>query len=102
MRIKKGDTVVVITGADKGKKGTVLKAIPAQGKVVVEGVRVMGQVKRAQVRGAKAQILKVAQPIAVSNVMVVDAKSGKPSKVGFTIISGKKVRIAKRSGQEIK
>lgn len=102
MKIKKGDTVIVTTGADAGKKGAVLRVYPLQNKVIVEGVRVGGQVKRANIRGAKAQVIQIAKPIHASNVMVVDGKSGKKSRVGFSVISGKKVRIAKRSGQEIK
>lgn len=101
IKIKKNDTVMVMTGADKGKKGKVLKVFPAVNKLLVEGVRVGNVIKRAQVRGAKPQIISVAKPIHASNVMVVDSK-GKPSRVGYKVVAGNKTRITKSTGQEIK
>ena len=68
MKIKKGDKVIVIAGANKGKKGTVVKAIPAENKVVVEGVNMRKKSRKAVKRGEQSQILEMAMPINVSNV----------------------------------
>ncbi len=68
MKIKKGDNVIVIAGANKGKKGKVIKAIPAENKVVVEGVNVRKKSRKATKRGEQGQILEIAMPIHVSNV----------------------------------
>ncbi len=68
MKIKKGDNVIVIAGANKGKKGKVIKAIPAENKVVVEGVNVHKKSHKAKKRGEQSQILEIAMPIHVSNV----------------------------------
>ena len=100
MKIKKDDVVVVITGKDKGKKGKVLKAIPETKKVVVEGVNV--QTKHAkQTRNARAEIKHIEGPISVSNVMYYDKKADAPSRIGYKIENGKKVRVAKKSGSVI-
>jgi large subunit ribosomal protein L24 len=104
MKVKKGDTVVVIAGKDKGAKGKVIKAFPDRDKVLVEGV---GRVKKhtaqsANQRGAQSGgIVTQEAPIHVSNVMVVDS-DGKPSRVGYRIgEDGKKVRISRRNGKDI-
>ncbi len=68
MKIKKGDKVIVIAGANKGKKGTVIKAIPTENKVVVEGVNMRKKARKAVKRGEQSQILEIAMPIHVSNV----------------------------------
>ncbi len=68
MKIKKGDKVIIIAGANKGKKGTVIKAIPAENKVVVEGVNMRKKSRKAVKRGEQSQILEMAMPIHVSNV----------------------------------
>ena len=68
MKIKKGDNVIVIAGANKGKKGKVLKAIPSENKVVVEGIRMMKKSRKAQKSGKQGQIVEMAMPIDVSNV----------------------------------
>src|SRR5690242_662461 len=96
-RIRKGDTVVVITGRDKGKTGEVLKMLPKENRAVVRGVNV---VKRHQRQSANQQggIITKELPIHVSNIALTD-DSGKPTRVGFRINdAGKKVRFAKRSG----
>ena len=101
MKVKKGDRVVVITGRDKGKVGTVLRAIPTEARVVVEGVNM---VKRHQRQTASAQggIVEKEGTIHVSNVAHVDPKSNKPTRVGFkNLEDGRKVRVAKRSGEVI-
>ncbi|HME50156.1 50S ribosomal protein L24 [Mycobacterium sp.] len=105
MKIHKGDTVLVISGKDKGAKGKVLKAYPARNKVLVEGVN---RIKKhtpisTNQRGAQSGgIVTQEAPIHVSNVMIVDS-DGKPARVGYRIDeqTGKKVRISRRNGKDI-
>ncbi len=105
MKIHKGDTVLVISGKDKGAKGKVLRAYPTRNKVLVEGVNRMKKhtpVSSNQ-RGARSGgIVTQEAPIHVSNVMVVDS-DGKPTRVGYRLDeeSGKRVRISKRNGKDI-
>lgn len=101
MKIKKEDSVIVITGKDKGKKGTVTKAMPAEGRVVISGVNVKKVHRRGKGKGDKSQILEVSYPIDVSNVAIVDPDTGKPSRVGKRKTEKGFVRISKRSGKEI-
>ena len=97
MQIKKNDTVVVITGKDKGKKGTVLKAFPKTNKVVVEGVNV--QTKHQKVKqNAPAEIKHIEGPIDASNVMLWDSKAKAPTRVGYQVVDGQKKRVSKKSG----
>ena len=104
MKIKKGDTVLVIAGKDKGAKGKVIQAYPETGKVLVEGVnRIKKHTRITQnQRGAQSGgIITTEAAIHVSNVMLVDG-DGKPSRVGKkTTDDGKRVRISRRSGKEI-
>ncbi|MFD5826063.1 MULTISPECIES: 50S ribosomal protein L24 [unclassified Lentzea] len=104
MKVKKGDTVVVIAGKDKGAKGKVIMAYPETGKVLVEGVnRIKKHTKITQTqRGAQSGgIVTQEAPINVSNVMVVDS-DGKPTRVGYrTNDEGKRVRISRRNGKDI-
>lgn len=101
LKIKKGDQVVVLTGKDKGKKGEVLRVIPDQSRVVVAGVNVATKhVKPSQT--SAGGIEKTELPLHVSNVAIADPKSGKPTRVGAQILKdGKKVRVAKKSGEQI-
>ena len=100
MRIKKGDTVVVLAGKDKGKQGTVLKAMPKEDKVIVEGVNIQTKHQK-QTRTEAAEIKHQEGPIHVSNVMLVDSKTKAPTRVGYKMEGGKKVRVAKKSGNVI-
>jgi len=104
MKIRKGDTVIVISGPDKGAKGKVIEAFPAQEKVLVEGVnRIKKHVANsAPERGAESGgIVTQEAPIHVSNVMVVDA-DGNPTRVGYRFDeNGKKIRVSKRNGKDI-
>lgn len=101
MKIRTGDTVIVLTGDDKGKKGKVLKALPKTNQVIVEGVNVCKKhVKPTQ--GAEGSIKEINAPIHVSNVALVDPKTEKATRVGYKMVGDKKVRIAKKSGAEIK
>lgn len=101
MHIKKGDSVIVISGADKGKTGKVVKAFPALGKVIVEGVNVRKKHQRARRSDQKGQIIEKATPINASNVLVADPSSGKPSRVGTKVVGEKRVRISKKSGSTL-
>ena len=100
MKIKKNDTVLVITGKDKGKTGKVLRTIPAENRIVVEGVNIQTKHQKAK-QDVPAQIVKVEGPIDASNVLYYDKKAGKGSRIGYKIENGKKVRISKASGQAI-
>ncbi len=101
MKIKKGDSVIVTTGKDKGKVGIVERSIPREGRVVVQGVNLKKIHQKGKKSGEKGQIIEQAGPINVSNVMLVDPESGKGTRVRTEEKDGKKVRIAKKSGKEI-
>lgn len=101
MFIKKGDKVVVITGKDKGKVGTVVEAQPKKDRVVVEGVNIVKKHVKNSQDAAQGGIVEFEAPIHVSNVMLQDPETGKPTRVGFETRDGKKVRISKKSGKEI-
>ena len=101
MKIKKGDSVIVLTGKDKGKKGQVLKTIPAKSRVVVQGVNVVKKHQKPTQFSAGG-IEEKELSIHVSNVALADPKEDKPTRVGYTTLkSGKKVRAARRSGETI-
>ena len=101
MVVKKGDTVVVISGNYKGKQGTVLKVNTKDNRVVVEGVNVVSRHTRPSQANPDGGIIKKEAPIDASNVMLVDPKTNKPTRVHFEEKDGKKVRVAK-SGSVIK
>lgn len=101
MKIKKGDNVIVIAGKDRGKSGKIVRAFPADDSVIVEGVNIRKKHQRSTRQNQKGQIVDITMPIHVSNVQIADPKSGKPSRVGFSMEGGKKVRIAKRSGSKL-
>lgn len=101
MHIKKDDIVVVITGKDKGKTGKVLKAMPKENKIIVEGVNI--QTKHAKAtRNENAEIKHLEGPIDASNVMYYDKKAKSGSRIGIKIEDGKKYRFSKKSGDIIK
>ena len=103
-KIKKGDNVVVLAGKDKGRSGKVLQVMPKEDRAVVSGVNL---VKRHQKQTAsqEAGIVSKEAPIHLSNLSVADPKDGKPTRVGFKVVgegeNAKKVRVAKRSGEQI-
>ncbi|MEG0662122.1 MAG: 50S ribosomal protein L24 [Anaerovoracaceae bacterium] len=97
MRIKKDDMVVVLTGKDKGKKGKVIKAMPKEGRVIVEGINMQTKHQK-QTRTASAEIKHQEGSIDVSNVMLYDSKAKEATRVGYKMEAGKKVRVAKKSG----
>lgn len=101
MRIKKGDTVEVISGKDKGKKGKVVRTLPKQDRVVVEGVNIVTKHEKPRGPQNPGGITKAEAPIHVSNVMHYDTKTNKRSRIGYTFENGKKVRVIKSSGATI-
>ncbi len=98
LKIKKGDSVVVIAGKDKNTIGEVFKALPKENKVFVRGVNVVKKHKKPT-QTEPGGIISKELPIHISNVALVDPKTGKATKVGFKIEDGKKVRFAKASGE---
>jgi large subunit ribosomal protein L24 len=100
-KIKKGDRVVVLSGKDKGKHGDVVRAIPKDMKVVVKGVNVVARHTKPTQAAPQGGIVRKEAPIHVSKVAIEDPKTGKPTRVGFRIENGQKVRVAKRSGEVI-
>ncbi|MBU6081162.1 MULTISPECIES: 50S ribosomal protein L24 [Allobacillus] len=101
MHVKKGDKVVVISGKDKGKEGTILEAYPKKERVLVEGVNYVKKHAQPSQDNPQGGILTIEAPVHVSNVMPVDPKSGQPTRVGYEVKDGKKVRIAKKSGEAL-
>ncbi|QDY99617.1 50S ribosomal protein L24 [Nitratireductor mangrovi] len=99
-KIRKGDKVVVLAGKDKGRTGEVLKVMPKDDKAVVRGINVVRRHQR-QTQNQEGGIISIDAPIHMSNLALADPKDGKPTRVGFEIKDGKKVRVAKRSGVEI-
>ena len=101
LKIRKGDRVIVRTGRDKGKQGDVLKVLPKDERVIVSGINL---VRRHQKQTASQQggIVSKEASIHVSNIAHIDPKDGKPTRIGFKLLAdGKKVRVARRSGEEI-
>ncbi|OIO52131.1 MAG: 50S ribosomal protein L24 [Candidatus Portnoybacteria bacterium CG_4_8_14_3_um_filter_44_15] len=101
MRIKKGDTILIISGKDKGKKGKILQAFPRLNKILVEGVNVVKKHRRAKNEREKGQVIEVFKPISVSNAKLVCPKCGKATRVGYRPTEKNKYRMCKKCGQEI-
>lgn len=101
MHIKKGDNVIVLAGKDKGKKGKVLKVITSSGRVLVEGINVWKKHQKPRKSDQKGEIVDVTRSINASNVLPVDPKTGTGTRVGKKVVSGKRIRIARKSGQEL-
>ena len=102
MKIKKGDTVQVLSGNDKGKKGEVFEFIPKDSKVVVKGVNVRKKHIKPRKQGEEGGIIPVECAINSSKVNVVCSKCGKPARIGYKVENDKKVRICKKCGTVIK
>lgn len=101
MKIRKGDKVQIVSGKDRGKTGTVLHAFPLEERIVVEGVNIKKLHEKARRRGQKSGIVEKPAPIDASNAMIVDPKSGKPTRIGIVRKDGTATRVAKKSGQEM-
>ena len=101
-RIRKGDTVVVITGADKGKRGEVLSVRPKENRAVVQGVNIAKKHTKPQGMGKPGGIIEAEATIHLSNVMLLNPKTNKPTRVGFRVLDdGRKVRVARPGGEVI-
>jgi large subunit ribosomal protein L24 len=101
LKIKKGDSVVVITGRDKGKTGEVLRVLPAESRVIVQGVNVAKRHMRPRM-GDPGGIVEKELAIHISNVAHIDPQSNKPTRIGYRHLDdGRKVRFARRSGEVI-
>ena len=99
-KIRKGDKVVVLSGKDKGRSGEVLQVMPKDDKAVVRGVNIVRKHQK-QTQSQEGGIISKEAPIHLSNIALADPKDGKPTRIGFDIRDGKKVRVAKRSGDVI-
>ena len=102
MKIKKGEKVVVIAGKDKGTIGAVLRVLPDLDQVIVEGVHVVKRHQKARRSSESGQIIDKTLPVHVSNVALVDPKTGKPTRIGIERKDGVRTRVAKKSGSVIK
>jgi large subunit ribosomal protein L24 len=100
-KIKKGDTVVVLSGKDKGRTGEVVKAMPKEGRVIVSGINVHARHRKPSQLNPQGGIERKEAPLHVSKVAVADPKSGKATRVRFEQRDGKKVRVAAKSGELI-
>lgn len=100
LKIKKGDQVIILSGEDKGKTGEVVKAMPKEGKVVVQGINLVKRHQKPSQTTPGGIVTKEA-PIDASNVAVADPKTGKATKIGYKEVDGKKVRFARKSGEVI-
>lgn len=100
LKIKKGDKVVVLSGSSKGTKGSVLKVFPDKEKAIVEGVNRIKKHTKPNAENPQGGIIETEAPIYVSKLALVDS-NGKPTRVGYEVKDGKKVRIAKKTGKEI-
>ena len=100
-KIKKGDEVVVLSGRDKGRKGTVQQVMPKDGKVLVDGINVMTRHRKPSQENPQGGIDRIPAPMAICKVAVADPKDGSPTRVRFEERDGKKVRVAVKSGETI-
>lgn len=101
MKIKKGDTVKIISGKDRGKIGKVLTVLPKVGKLVVDGINLVKKHRKPKRGGEKGQKIEIAKPMDASNVMLVCPKCGQPTRLGYALVGREKSRICKKCKQEI-
>lgn len=99
--LRKGDMVMVVSGSDKGKKGNVVEVILDKQRVIVEDVNIVKK-HRKPTQSTPGGIVEIPAPIHVSNVMLIDPKSGEPTRIGRKLVDGKSVRFSKKSGEIIK
>ena len=102
LHIKKGDTVYVNAGNDKGKTGKVLSVAPSEDRAIVEGINMVSKHTKPNAKQPQGGIIKQEAPIHISNLNLIDPQSGKPTRVGYKLDGDKKIRYAKKSGEEIK
>ena len=102
MKLKRGDKVIVIAGADKGKVGTIQKVFPKLNRVVIDGVNTVKKHQKPKQNNPEGSIVEMYAPVDASNVAIYDEKAKKAVKVGYKVVDGKKVRVNKKTGTEIK
>ena len=100
--VKKGDTVFVNAGNDKGKTGKVLSVVPSKDRAIVEGINMVSKHTKPSTKAPQGGIIKQEAGIHISNLSLIDPKSQKPTRVGYRMEGDKKIRYAKKSGEEIK
>lgn len=98
-KIRKGDRVVVLAGKDKGREGEVIRSMPKEGRVIVSGINMVARHVKPTQADPEGGIKRREAPIHVSNVAIRDPKTGKPTRVGFEVRDGRKVRVCKGSGE---
>ena len=102
LKIKKGDRVRVLTGKDRGKEGTVLRALPTEGKLIVEGVNTAKKHQKPTRVNQSGGIVERDMPIPVANVAVISPSDGRPTRIGYKVLDdGRKVRVCRRTGAEL-
>ncbi len=101
MKIQKDDKVKIMSGKDKGKTGKVLRVFPSKSVVVVEGVNIVKKHIKPGKVSKEGGIISMEKPVNISNVALIDPKTGEPARVGFKLIDGKKYRINKKTGEVI-
>ena len=102
LHIKKGDIVSVLAGEDRGKEGRVLKVLVQKQKAIVEGVNMVTKATKPNAQHPQGGLAKMEARIAISNIALIDPKSGKPTRISIRRENGKVIRISKKSGEEIK
>ena len=102
LHIKKGDIVSVLAGEDRGKEGRVLKVLVQKQKAIVEGVNMVTKATKPNAQHPQGGLVKMEAPIAISNIALIDPKSGKPTRISIRRENGKVIRLSKKSGEEIK
>lgn len=102
MKLKKGDKVIIVSGKNRGASGTISHVLAKDDRVVIDGVNVVKKHRRATAQNRKGQIVDKPMPIHASNVMLADPKTGKPTRIRIERKEGARVRVAVKSGQEIK
>jgi large subunit ribosomal protein L24 len=100
-KIRKGDTVIVLAGKDKGQEGRVIRSIPKESRVVVQGINMVTRATKPTQADPQGGLKRFEAPIHVSNVALKDPKTGKPARVGFMVKDGAKVRVLKGSGEVV-
>lgn len=101
MRIKKGDTVLILSGKDRGRTGKVEKVLPKKKKVIVDGINIIKKHVRPRKQKQKGEIVEVSAPLDMSNAKLICPKCNKPARVGYKIVDDNKIRICKKCREEI-
>lgn len=101
MKIRKGDTVLIISGKYRGKTGKILRTFPKERKILVEGVNIVKKHQKPRKAGEKGQVIEMPSSINVSNVKLICSRCGKATRVGYKIVNDKKFRMCKKCSQEI-